>query len=486
MFRVEVNSKFLSWQRGVMMKTMKAIAVAFGLCVPAAAQAQMSEISRDVAVQRACQAAIWAMPAVSTWDIANATIQDLGGKVGDVVSLSKPMTSLHGFLTANDVTPYAIASLTTKDGPLVVEVPPAGEKASFFGTFVDAWMRPVADAGPTGSDEGNGGKYLFLPAGYEGDVPDEGYLVFQLESYSINFAFRPISTNNGTIEEVVAYARTLKVYSLSDAANPPQMTFLDATGRVWDTLPYFDITYFQDLNNVIQNEPIRERDKSMLGLLAEIGIRKGKPFEPNAEWTAIYEEGAQCAFDYFQEKFVTPGGGLVPFYGEGNEWMAFNVSAEQAKTEFQFEDDGIPLIDSRATNYFYLTYFPVKLGPSSFYITALRDSSGEQLNGSDTYKLNVPKDTPARDFWSAIAYSMKTKGFIRDAKRVGLSRREIDSMAVNEDGSVDLYFAPNPPEGFESNWIPTGKDFFVMFRLYGPGEQAFDKSWQLGNIEKVE
>ena len=80
---------------------------------------------------------------------------------------------------------------------------------------------------------------------------------------------------------------------------------------------------------------------------------------------------------------------------------------------------------------------------------------------------------------------MVTKGFIRDAKRVGLSRRKIDEMVKNDDGSVDIYFAPKAPKGFEANWIPTGEDFFVIFRLYGPEDAAFNKSWQLGNIEKV-
>ena len=467
------------------MKTLKHMAVAAVLAMPATAHAEMSDIARKIAVQRTCQAAIWAMPAVSTWDIANSIIRDLGGKVGDVVSLSQPMTSKHGFLTANDVTPYAIAALTTKDGPLVVEIPPASDKAAFFGTFVDAWMRPVADVGPTGSDKGKGGKYLFLPAGYKGEAPKDGYFVFPLESYSINFALRPVSKGGGTIAEAAAYARTLKVYPLAKAKNPPKTTFLDATGRVWDTLPYYDETYFQDLNNVIQNEPIRERDKSMLGLLAAIGIEKGKPFKPTKEWVSIYKDGAKCAFDYLQETFVTPGGGLVPYYGGDSQWMAFNPPADQAKIGFPFESDGVPLIDLRAMSYFYLTYYPKKLGPASFYITALRDADGNQLTGKDTYKLNVPKNTPARDFWSAIVYSMVTKGFIRDADRVGLSRRQIDDMVKNDDGSVDLYFAPKAPEGFETNWIPTGEDFFVMFRLYGPEDAAFDRSWKLGNIEKV-
>jgi hypothetical protein len=444
----------------------------------------MSEMARKIAVQRACQVAIWAMPAVSTWDIANGTIRDLGGKVGDIVFLSQPMTSRHGFLTANDVTPYAVASLTTKDGPLVVEVPPASEKTIFFGTFVDAWMRPVADAGPNGSDEGKGAKYLFLPPGHDGETPD-GYLVFPLESYSINFALRPVSVNGGTIPEAVAYARTLRTYLLIEADTPPPTTFIDAFPKKWNTLPSYDLTYFQDINNVIQNEPVRERDKAMLGVLAELGIEKDKPFEPSEEMVGVFEDAARCAFDYLQESFVTPGGGLVPFYGGNSQWQAFNVPIDQAKIGFPFEKDGVPLIDLRAKSYFYLTYYPAKLGASSFYITALRDAEGELMNGEDTYRLNVSKDTPARDFWSAIVYSLKSKGFIEDAERVGLSSRGIDHMIKNDDGSIDLYFAPAAPEGFEANWLPTGEDFFVMFRLYGPEEAAIDKSWVLDNIEKV-
>ena len=450
-----------------------------------AGHAGMSDIARDIAVQRACQAAIWAMPAVSTWDIANGTIRDLGGKVGDVVSLSRPMTSKHGFLTANDVTPYAVASLTTKDGPLVVEVPPATEKVNLFGTFVDAWMRPVADVGADGTDKGKGGKYLFLPAGYEGDAPEEGYFVFPLESYSINFAFRPVSKKDGTIEDAVALARTLRVYPLAGAGNPPETNFLDATGKVWDTLPYYDESYFRDLNTVVQNEPVRERDKSVYGLLREIGIEKGKPFEPTEEWVSIYRDGAKCAFDYLQDIFFTPGKLLVPYYGGGSQWQIFNVPKTQAELGFPFEDGGVPLVDVRAQNYFFVTYYPVKLGGSSFYLTALRDSGGNLLSGKDTYRLNVPKDTPAGDFWSAIAYSTATKGFIRDAERVGLSSRQMDSLVANDDGSVDLYFGPKAPDGLEANWIPTGEDFFVIFRFYGPEEAVFDKSFVLGDIEKA-
>ena len=111
--------------------------------------------------------------------------------------------------------------------------------------------------------------------------------------------------------------------------------------------------------------------------------------------------------------------------------------------------------------------------------------SDSKYNGKDTYKLNVPKYVPAKDFWSVIVYSMKTKGFVQNAERVGLSSRNTDTMKMNEDGSYDIYFAPKAPEGKENNWIPTGEDFFLLFRLYGPESKDFFKTWMLGDLVKV-
>ena len=252
-------------------------------------------IEYEMAVERAAQAVIWAMPAVAIWDVAVGTRRDLGGDVGDVVYFSKPMVSRHGFLTANDVTPYVLASLTTKDGPLVVEVPATGEKAAYFGSFLDAWQAPVVDVGLSGDDKGKGGKYLFLPPGYTGAVP-EGYLVYRPQTYALEVAFRPVAKDGGTIEEVVEYGKSLKIYRLSEAANPPKTRFIDAYPKKWNTLPTYDLNYFKDIDTIVQKEPVLDRDKAMMGLLASIGIEKGKPFAPDAETSKALEEGARRAY----------------------------------------------------------------------------------------------------------------------------------------------------------------------------------------------
>ena len=462
---------------------LQSLVIAAAMLLQVACGQQARPIRYEVKVQRAAEAAVWAMPAVSVYDIELSIQRDLGGSFGDVVYFSKPMASRHGFLTANDVTPYVVSAQSTADGPLVVEVPPASPKVSYFGTFVDAWQTPIADVGPPGDDQGKGARYLFLPPGYEGPVP-QGYLVYRPATYGVHFAFRPVAKNGGTAADQSTYAQTLRVYRLSQAADPPPTTFIDAYPKRWNTLPVYDMTFFTDLDVVIQREPVLERDKVMMGLLAALGIRKGQPFTPDAETTRALLEGLDRAYAHMQEMFLRPGAALAPFW-EGRQWSVMNLSREQAAAGFPFVESDRLMLDERGAFYFYATYLPKVLGGGSFYLFGLRDRNGELLNGSDTYKLTVPRNTPARDFWSAIVYSLKTKGFVEGAAKVGLSSVDLGTMMQNADGSVDLYFAPRPPAGLEANWIPTGEDFFLIFRLYGPDKPLFDKTWMLDDVEKV-
>lgn len=431
--------------------------------------------------RRAVEAAVWGMPLVGTRGFLVATRRDLGGDWNDVVYHSKPQVSRHGFLTANNQTPYVVGNFNTKGGPLVVEVPGASDKAKYFGSFVDAWDYPFTDVGPAGADKGKGGKYLFLPPGYEGKVP-EGYLVFRPSTYAVYAALRPVAEKGAGIEDQVAYARTLKVYRLSEASNPPETNFIDAYPKKWDTLPKYDISFFRDMSDSINEEPVLERDLAMMGILKSIGIEKGKPFNPDARTQQILELAINDAYDYMQDMFVNKA---FKNWVEGTHWSTFNLSVEQAKAGFPFVTEDRMLIDERANLYHYATFMPKVLGGGSFYLTNLYDSEGNLFDGESTYKMNVPADTPAGDFWSAIAYSFATHGYIEGSERVGISSLEKDSLKVNDDGSVDLYFAPSAPKGHESNWIPTREKFWVCLRLYGPEKPLFDKSWKLPDIEKI-
>ena len=441
-------------------------------------------INYKIMVQRATQTAIWAMPAAGMIDFEKATIRDLGGSVNDVIYVSKPFESRHGFLTANNVTPYAWGSLSVEKGPLVVEVPAANEKVGYFGTIVNAWDVPLIDVGTTGHDKGKGGKYLILPPHFKGEVPN-GYIPVKTDTLNQGFSFRPVMKKGATYEDTTAYAKELKVYHLSEASNPPATKHVDAYPKKYGSLPTYDMSFFEDIHDVISREPTRPQDKVMISMLKSLGIEKGKPFKPTAEQQKAMLEGIELAYDSMQSYFTSEGQAMLPWW-EDKKWYMWNFAKGQPEAGFPYETADEVLIDQRAGgSYFWITYLPKNLGGGTFYLTGLKDSGGQFFDGKSTYKLNVPKDTPAKDFWSAIVYSMETKGFVENVDRVGLSSRDMENMKVNKDGSVDLYFAPKSPKGKESNWIATGEDFFLLFRLYGPDKQLFDKTWTLSDVEKV-
>jgi len=467
------------------MKNLILIMLAVTALVTAIAlpQVQAQELSpqEQMIHRRAVEAAVWGMALEGTRGLLISARNDLGGDWNDVVYFSKPMESRHGFLTANNQTPYVVASLNTKDGPLVVEVPGASDKAKYFGSFVDAWDYPFTDVGPAGTDKGKGGKYLLLPPGYKGKVP-KGYFVFRPNTYAVHVGLRPVAEPGGTMEDQVAYAKTLKVYRLSEASNPPPTNFIDAYPKKWDTLPKYDISFFHDLSDTINEEPVLERDLVMMGMLKSIGIEKGKPFDPDEKMKRILERAISDAYDYMQDLFVNKA---FKNFIEDTQWAIFDLSEEQAKAGWPFVTADRMLIDERANLYHYATFMPKVLGGGSFYIMSLHDSEGKLLDGQSTYKMSVPADAPAKDFWSAIAYSFATHGFIVGSERVGISSIEKDSLQTNEDGSIDLYFAPSAPNGHKSNWVPTGENFWVCLRLYGPEKPQIIKSWKLPDIEKI-
>ncbi len=463
-----------------------AAALTLGLGAPIQADnaTQTNSIDYQIMVQRATEAAIWGMPAAGMIDFEKATRRDLDGDVNDVIYVSRPFQSRHGFLTANDVTPYAWGSITTEKGPLVVEVPAATDKVGYFGTIVNTWDVPLIDVGTTGADEGKGGKYLILPPGYKDEIP-KGYIVVPSDTINQGFSFRPVMKEGATFEDTTAYAKKLRIYYLADAANPPDTRHIDAFPKKYGSLPTYDLSFFKDIYDVINREPTRPQDKAMMALLAGIGIEKGKPFNPTPAQKRAMEEGIKLAYASMQSYFTTEGKSMLPWWKD-KKWYIWNFAEGQAEAGFPYVTDDMILIDERAGgSYFWITYLPKNLGGGTFYLTGLRDRDGNLLDGASTYKLRVPKDTPARDFWSVIVYSMKTKGFVEDVERVGISSRDKETLKFNDDGSVDVYFAPKAPKGMESNWIPTGEDFFLLFRLYGPDKPLFEKTWMLDDVVKV-
>ncbi|SEE00078.1 Uncharacterized conserved protein [Rhizobiales bacterium GAS188] len=467
-----------------------------GLCIALSigcvggAKSQATDLESQLAYQRGIEAVIWSMPAISIREFQEAAFKDYGITWNDVVLFSKPAIPKQELLTANNQVPYVLTMLNLRQGPVVVEIPPEGAKAQLFGSFVDNWQAPIVDVGPSGEDEGRGAKYLFLPPGYSEPIPD-GYLPVRMEGYVVAGALRPVPANGGTAEEAHAYAQEMKVYPLADAAAPKPTRFVDGYAKPLHSLPAYDASWFHELAAMVNEEPVRERDKVMMGMLASIGIVRGKPFKPDAKMQKALDAALVDARRIMQNYFETPNRALSPWW-PGSQWGGPSLGTIRVANGFTFETDDALWIDARAGLFYWATFAPKKLGGGTFYLMDLRDSAGQLFDGQATYRLRVPAVVPAKDFWSAIVYDMESKAFVCAGpcdtadNVVGLSSFDKPAMKQNSDGSVDLYFGPKAPPGFEKNWVPTaGRSFFLIFRLYGPEKALFDKSWKMPDVEKV-
>lgn len=444
----------------------------------------VKDLEEQVVYQRAFEVVIWSQPAAGIYGIRRAMFAK-GAKDNVIMATSRPLMPRHEFLTANNNTPYLSANADLRNGPVVLEIPPASDKGVLFGQVVDAWQETIADVGPIGVDKGKGGKYLFLPPGYSGSVPS-GYFPVPSPNYRIAFAFRSIVLPGMTDADAHAYALKLKMYPLSEAANPGPTRFVDPWSERMSSLPFYDFRYFNDLYEIFSVEPVRPRDKAMIQMLATLGIEPGKPFHPPEKYKAAMERAVVDAYFYMQDRFIRMREATK--YWPDRHWSS--IFLPDSQDGFTFDLPNGLFYDNRSDMFHPGTYFPKKLvkEPSTDYMCALADSHGHPLEAGKNYKLRVPKDVPVRQFWSLIIYDFATWAFIYSPEeRPGLSSYDKPSMKANADGSVDIYFGPKPPQGLESNWIPTqGKRPLPMMRIYG-GEAAYwNRTFKMPDVELVE
>ena len=178
--------------------------------------------------------------------------------------------------------------------------------------------------------------------------------------------------------------------------------------------------------------------------------------------------------------------GLPPYFSEISRWTfpAYPEVVQAAQSSYA-DPDTYP-VDGRGVAYSYAFVGIKRLGAGQFYLITIKDKDGNAFDGGKTYRLAVPPNAPVEQYWSATAYDRQTHALIRNMPRASRSS-QIPEMQKNADGSVDLYFGPEAPEGKDANWVPTDPDreFEVMFRLYAPTKALFDKTWVLPDIEKV-
>ncbi|MAI24711.1 MAG: hypothetical protein CMN75_01645 [Spirochaeta sp.] len=409
-------------------------------------------------------------------------------KANQILLYDGLMDSNSLFLTGNTDTVYAIGMLDLeRDGPTVVEIP-AGAGP---GTVNDAYFRFVTDMGAPGPDRGKGGKYLLLPPGYKGEVP-EGYFVSESPTYVNWLPLRGFLKDGKPDDAVKMWTEGLKIYPLADAANPPELEVISGTGKVMNTIHANDYSFFAEIDEVIQREPVGALDPELRGNLAAIGIQKGQPFKPDARMKAILTDAVAIGNATARSLAFRPRSETIWYYGPDGSWF----SAFDGGDYRWLVDDGNGGRNKDARSlFFYIATVNTPamvlemVGVGSQYALASTDSKGRYLDGSKDYTLTLPADVPAKDFWSLVVYDPQTRSMLQtDQPYPSKNNERNKDLVTNADGSTTIWFGPTPPKGHEANWIQTvpGKGWFICLRLYGPLESWFDKTWRPGEIELVD
>ncbi len=441
-------------------------------------QAAADALLDQLKFNRAVEVYLTHMPAVAIIE-SRRGVRDFGAKNShQVVIWEQLMDAETLVLTANTETVYGMGFLDLNaDGPTVIEAPP-----KMLGAAMDTLQRWLVDIGPLGPDKGKGGKYLFLPPGYKGDVP-EGYFVVKSPTYSVNYFLRGFKVD-GKTDQAVALMKQIKVYPLAKLAEQPKMEFLNGSGKPIDTIHSDTFSFFEMLAQLVNEEPADVFTPLERFYMQSIGIERGKPFNPDPKSKELLSGAARTAAAMARANSFASRDPDT-FYYKDRKWQYVG------DVPYTFVKDGILQVDRRAYVYYMAlgnspAMMEKNVGVGSYYLWTYKDATGNFLDGAKNYKLHIPAKVPAKDFWSVLVYDSLSRSELKNGQKFP-SVSLYSGPKINDDGSVDVYFGPEMPNGQEKNWIKTvpGKGWFPIFRFYGPLEPLFEKTWTLNDIDEV-
>jgi len=346
---------------------------------PIGSKPSVADFDYQVKYQRAFEAVLWSMPAIAVYSFHRASAE-LGAGSNVILAWSEPAKPNLEALTGNNQVPYILSQTDLQEGPVVLEIPAASEKASLYGQIVDHWQITIADVGPSGVDAGKGGKLLLIPPGYTEQIPS-GYIEVKSPSYRVTFAFRSVPGPAATMAQAYEYAQTLKMYYLSELPNPQPTQYIDPSRKRYATLPLYDERWFEALHDIITVENVLPRDKVMMGMLASLGIQKGKPYNPDTKTKKAMRQAVIDAYFYMLQRTLHPDD-PSRIWWQDKHWYSGLYADKNREFLYDYADQ-IDL-DNRALRYFSGTFYPKKVGPqpATQYLFALADKNGDELPGS--------------------------------------------------------------------------------------------------------
>ena len=432
------------------------------------------------------------------------------------------MDSRSLFLTANCDTVYFMSFIDLTDGPVVLEAPPRT-----LSVIDDMWFRWVGDVGLSGPDRGEGGRFLLVPAGYRGPLPEGGFFTYRAATNRVVLLGRAFLEDDDPRPAVARIKQGLKITPyeaggfglsiggalagrgpLGTPEERPSPRFVEGTGLPINTIPPNDVSFFSLLDATVQAEPIEALDPEVAGAFAAIGIVKDQPFRPRR--AADQDPGRRRSPGRTRPPAPSPSA-RAPARGSTTTARRRAGSRRCSSGGYEFQQPPplvtragvVPLADPGARHlhgqaaFFYIATgitpaMCMRLpGVGSQYLAAMTDATGDAFDGARTYHVTLPADIPAGAFWSLTLYDNQTRSLLVTPQRfprAGSQSYPTPAAQASQDGATTIVIGPDrPPDVPEGNWVQTlpGQGWFVILRFYSPAVPFFDQSWRPGEVELV-
>jgi hypothetical protein len=460
-------------------------------------------LTKELYFQRAVQTYLWALPAVNMFAMKEGLAKVSGDGYHVMSVFEKRLKPNTLITTPNSDVIYGLGFADlAKTGPLVIEAPPMLQ-----GLMDDFWHRPLVgpvlngvqylgDLGLPGPDKGKGGKYLIVPDDYQGPIDAKQYYVYKSPTNGVLIFLRGFFQKIDDLSPGVKSVEGIKIYPLKGARQ--EMKFVHASDLPSNALFAHDASYFDMLNRLIQSETVDKIDPYMNGVLASLGIAKGSAFAPTEEQRKLLGQAALTAWKMAKNVAAEYDKEEKALWWSDRKWVAHGKTELDdfmhvlLNEQYQSRKTGHTDVDAKA--HMFINHYSISTGMMSSipglgakYANAYKDSAGNYLRGENTYKIDLPKNPPAKLFWSLTIYDAETASGMPTPDQTYPSLNSLNQLDYNPDGSITFYVGPKQPAG-KKNFIKTvpGRGWFGLIRWYGPMQEFFDRKYKPGDFVKVE
>ena len=381
-------------------------------------------------------------------------------------------------LTANQTTPYTVTYVNLAISPYYVEIP----SGRIGGLVLDIYQRPQADLGVLGPDAGQGGKYLLVGPGQP--VPDDHDAQWVIES-NCNLVFLGTRIIGADAESTDRLRREHFVYPVGGSKDGQK--YIEASHEpTWNGSQSTGLQYWNDVYDVLKNEPVQDVNRVILTLIRDLGIQKSKGFHPDAEQEEILTAAA-IKGDAIAMVNTFSKRSYKYRHWPDRQWRYILNQTELDLIHADYYEA------KEIASYTYEAFSTSKgmVAPTrnqgSKYLGVYIDENEEWLDGTNLYEFHLPANAPAKDFWSIAIYNNQYRNLIANREGNAIINSKMD-LKVEDDGSIKVYVGPTAPAGYEKNWVQSnaGEGFFAYLRLYGPTEAYYDKSWKMADARKID